>query len=123
MAEMGSKISVFKDPYLDRATESDNLMMRIKELGGIGGSSDLTSGTGLGGRNDMLRNLRGINDELKAKADRLNELRKRRDDLDARRQKKKGIDELRTGLQKACCEYDKMADDLEQQVSDIESIT
>ena len=85
MAEMGSKINVFKDPYLDRAAESDNIMMRIKELGGIGGSSDLTRGAGSGGKDDMLRNLRGMNDELKAKADRLNELRKRRDDLDARR--------------------------------------
>lgn len=50
MAEMGSKLNVFKDPYLDRATESDDLISKIKSLGG--NTSDL--GTGLGGRSDML---------------------------------------------------------------------
>ena len=53
-----------------------------------------------------------ISSDLKVKADRLNDLRRKRDNLDSRNMKRQGIAELRTGLQKACGEYDKMADDL-----------
>ena len=37
--------------------------------------------------------------------------------------KRKGLAELRTGLSTACQEYDRMADDLEQQVADMDEIT
>ena len=54
---MGSKCQVFKDPYLDRANETETLMRRINEL----------------------------TDNIKTKADKENDLRKRKDDLKARR--------------------------------------
>lgn len=50
-------------------------------------------------------------------------MQKRKDDLDARRTKRQGIEELHEGLQQACSQYDKMADDLERQVYAIEEIT
>ena len=34
MAEMGAKLNVFKDPYLDRATETEDLMAKIRGLDG-----------------------------------------------------------------------------------------
>ena len=64
-----------------------------------------------------------INDDLRAKGEHMNDMRLRRDQLDARKMKRKGLAELRTGLQNACGEYDKMADDLEQQVDGIYDIT
>ena len=54
---MGSKCQVFKDPYLDRANETETLMRRINEL----------------------------TDNIKTKADKENDMRKRKDDLKARR--------------------------------------
>jgi len=32
MAQMGAKLSVFKDPYLDRASETDQIMLQIMAL-------------------------------------------------------------------------------------------
>ena len=57
------------------------------------------------------------------RADRLNDLQKRKDDLEAKGMKKGGIGELKSGLKQACNEYDRMADDLEKQVDDIDEIT
>ena len=54
---MGAKCKVFKDPYLDRAAETDDLMNRLKEL----------------------------TDSIKDKADKENDLQKRKDDLEAKR--------------------------------------
>lgn len=113
MAQMGAKLSVFKDPFFDRATESENIMAQIKaindgddddstNLGSIGNSGDKNSpdkrksradrnGGGLnlggspGGRKDLLNDLLFINDDIKVKADRFNDLRKRKNDLDAKR--------------------------------------
>ena len=43
----------------------------------------------------------------------MNDLRKRKDDLEGRRMKRQGAEELRLGLEQACREYDRMADDIE----------
>ena len=149
MAEMGAKLNVFKDPYLDRATETEDLMAKIRGLDGEksiatgspnhshdglsqGGNSSGQSpgsfhgtdsdrykrasnnslGNQPGGRKDHLNDLMRISGDLKAKADRSNDLRRKRDNLDSRNMKRQGIAELRTGLHRACGEYDKMADDL-----------
>lgn len=121
MAEMGVKLNVFKDPFLDRASETKDLMDKIKDLNGgelpfgrSGGSTEGGTEGGIGGRKDYLNNLMSINDDLRAKGERMNDLRRKRDQLDARQMKRKGLAELRTGLQDACGEYDKMADDLEK---------
>ena len=90
---MGAKCKVFKDPYLDRASETDDLMNRLKEL----------------------------TDSIKDKADKENELQKRKDDLEAKRLHDQGINDLQKDLEAACEEYDRMADDLEKQVEDIEA--
>mmetsp|Transcript_10009 Transcript_10009/g.12582 ORF Transcript_10009/g.12582 Transcript_10009/m.12582 type:complete len:105 (+) Transcript_10009:2680-2994(+) len=103
MANMGSKLNVFKDPYLDRATETSDLLAKMKSLNANTTGDSLGSGfDGLSGGKAVLENMLKLNDDLKAKADRLNDLTKMRDDLDARRQKRQGINELRTGLQQAC---------------------
>jgi len=81
MAEMGSKLNVFKDPYLDLASETDDLMAKMRSINGGAVGTD----TGLSGRRDMLKDLNQMNDELKVKAERLNNLQKKHDDLDARR--------------------------------------
>lgn len=138
---MGAKLNVFKDPFLDRASETETILNEIKafndkdgtdddhDTAGAGFGSGAGSATGKkkgtaglnkgiaaskGGRKDMLNDLLRLNDDIKTKADRLNDLAKRKNDLDAKRKKRQGLDELRSGLQKACGEYDKMADDLEQ---------
>lgn len=156
---MGAKLNVFKDPFLDRASETETILNQIKAFNdndGTDGDHDSTTGAGFGtgagsgvgsgansgsgkkkgtaglnkgiaaskgGRKDMLNDLLRTNDDIKTKADRLNDLAKRKNDLDAKRKKRQGLDELRSGLQNACGEYDKMADDLEQQVSDISEIS
>ena len=83
---MGAKCKVFKDPYLDRASETDTLMNRLKEL----------------------------TDSLKDKANKENDLQKRKDDLEAKRLCDQGIADLERDLEAACKEYDRMADDLEK---------
>ena len=134
MTDMGCKLDVFKDPFLDRATETDDLMNKIRDLGGnpgtngdvsglSPGSKDSAGSFGAHGSKDYLNDLLRQNEDLKAKADRVNDLQKRRDDLDGRKMKRQGIEELRTGLQSACNDYDRMADDLEQQVADMDEIT
>lgn len=175
MAQMGAKLNVFRDPFLDRASETEDLMSKIRGLNsgadtddnpstsdgaglspssknrvsgagrpsgsGVSGSGyspdpfgsdgasrrrdgqDASIGLSLGGRKDHLDDLKRINDDIKAKADKFNDLQKRKDDLEARRLKRQGMDELSSGLKKACGEYDRMADDLEQQVADMDDIT
>jgi len=110
MAEMGAKLNVFKDPYMDRATEMDDLMGKIRGLNGgdstaagseagDGSSHDADSdrnrragdsalGNRLGGRKDHLDDLMGMSGDLKAKADLMNDLRRKRDDLEGRRMKR-----------------------------------
>ena len=92
-ADMGAKCKVFKDPYLDRAAETDDLLNRLK----------------------------GLTDSIKDKADRENDLQKRKDDLEAKRLHAQGNDDLQKDLEAACKEYDRMADDLAKQVGDIEA--
>ena len=43
MAEMGAKINVFKDPFMDRATEAEDLMAKIRALNGDEGSENLST--------------------------------------------------------------------------------
>ena len=43
MAEMGAKINVFKDPFMDRATEAEDLMAKIRALNGEEGSENLST--------------------------------------------------------------------------------
>ena len=77
MAEMGTKLNVFKDPYLDRASETADLMAKIKSLNDPSGGAGLGSGAhgmGLDGGKDMLDDMHRLSDDLKAKSDRLNEM-------------------------------------------------
>jgi len=83
---MGSKCQVFKDPYLDRANETETLMRRINEL----------------------------TDNIKTKADKENDLRKRKDDLKARKLHDQGMGDLQKDLEEASKEYERMANDLER---------
>lgn len=159
MAELGAKINVFRDPFMDRASEADDLMAKIrgfnsdedgsasatgassgwsperssgagKSPGGSAGATgsggrtgDVGRNLGARGRKDHLDDLLRISDDLKTKADRVNALRLKKDGLEASRMKRQGLDELRGGLKKACDEYDKMADDLEKQVTDMDDIS
>ena len=90
---MGAKCKVFKDPYLDRAAETEALMKRLTEL----------------------------TTNIKIKADKENDLQTRRDNLEAKRLQDQGISDLSKDLNTACLEYDRMAVDLEKQVEEIES--
>ena len=59
MAEMGAKINVFKDPYLDRVNETEDLMAKIRCLNGEdstpGGSPNRSSdGLSQGGNSSGL---------------------------------------------------------------------
>ena len=172
---MGTKLNVFKDPFMDRATETEDLMAKIRALnggedpaderltgsagsfgakrtaadGGTDYSSPLGKGRGSagrlgaadrlgsdyssssfggpdgkrrGGRLDHLSDLTNLSEDMKARAARLNDAKRRKDELEAKRLRRDGLDELRTGLKHACNEYDRMADDLEQQIEDIDAI-
>ena len=57
MAQMGAKLNVFKDPFFDRATETDEIMAQIRNLDGeaddsFGGAG---SGNSLGERGQSRR--------------------------------------------------------------------
>ena len=91
MAQMGAKIQVFKDPYFDRAAETQQLMNQFQQMIGDNRKRDLQK----------------------------EELQKRKDDLELGMIKRQGIDHLANDLTQACNAYDNMADDLENQIADI----
>jgi len=46
MAEMGAKINVFKDPFFDRASETEDLMSKIRDLTGTTDDDSALTPTG-----------------------------------------------------------------------------
>ena len=44
MTQMGSKLNVFKDPFMDRANETEDLMAKIRALGGDAADNDNSPG-------------------------------------------------------------------------------
>ena len=49
MTQMGSKLNVFKDPFMDRASETEDLMAKIRALGGDAAENDNSPGQRIAG--------------------------------------------------------------------------